>query len=94
MKITKKIYLHYSPSLGTDLDANSFSAFGFDAKGMTGYSQAVVVQDVEFEFPAFDPREAAIDVLKNQKAEIIRKATDDASRIEEQIQQLLALPAA
>ena len=49
-------------------------------------------QEIEFtEVLSVDPRERAINALKAEKATLIKEATQRAEKIEEKIQQLLAI---
>lgn len=61
--------------------------------GASGKWTLVGQQEVDFDVKPFDARELLIDGLKRQKAELIRETTQKAEKIEEKIQQLLALPA-
>lgn len=49
-------------------------------------------KDVDFVMPEIDARGHLAESLRAEKAEILREATQKAAKIEERIQQLLALP--
>lgn len=80
--------------------ADSFYAEGgryevsrHDMDGYGGKWKLVGQKEVDFDVADFDPRELLIDSLKAEKAKVISEAAKEAEKLEEKIQQLLALPA-
>jgi uncharacterized protein YPO0396 len=93
MEITRTLYIgweakSYMPDGGDYLirDCDP-SAWNEDFKLLT-------TQQITIDVPEIDARGELVESLKRKKGKIIAKATEEATAIDEQIQTLLALPAA
>jgi hypothetical protein len=88
-----KVYLYWVSDAYMP-DGGSYHATLHD--GMDGHDgrwRLLTSSEADFDVPAFDPRAELIESMKKEKAEVIREATKKAERLDERIQQLLALDA-
>jgi hypothetical protein len=93
------VYIHWVPDTYSGKAGGHFSydAHNWEPRdgypGLDGY-YLVGTTEINCEILEIDARQRLVEKLKTDKANLITKATRDAERLEEQIQQLLALPSA
>lgn len=89
MQFKKKLHIHWRAD-ETQEDGGGFSYWEVDMSSLSNYTLLAVV-DIDVEILDFDVRALMVDNLRATKAAIIQKATAETQRIDQRIEELLAL---